>query len=183
MSGDTDNARIWLNGDVYVAPVGTTAPTNIAGGWTNYDALGLLSEDGLTESRANSTQDHYAWGGILIRTTRSQHKRTFTVTALEDNPIVRELVDPGITSTTAGDITTRTVKVPTSNPKAFGIETRDGDITRRIVIPRGEVIEVGDVSSEEAAMQMFELTINVYPDADGVLYHEISDDPQADEGS
>jgi hypothetical protein len=181
MSGDTENPRIWLNGDVRVADVGSTAPTDTDTAWAGaWEALGLLSDDGMIESRNNSTQDHYAWGGILIRTTRNQHMRTFRVTALEDTPVVRDLVDPGMTAAESDGVTTRTVKVPTSNRKAFGIETTDGEITRRIVIPRGEVIEVADVNAQDDDMQMFEMTIHVYPDSDGVLYYEITDDPQAD---
>lgn len=184
MSGDTDNPRVWLNADVLVADVGTTAPTNIAGAWdTGWETLGLLSEDGLVQSRDEDVTDYHAWGGILIRTVRSKHKRTFKVTALEDNPVVFGLVNPGSEATIDTGVTTRTVKVPTSDPRAFGFETVDGGITRRIVVPRGEVVEVGDVTSSDSEMEMKELTINVYPDDDGVLFLEITDDPQADPGS
>lgn len=180
MAGDIANPRIWLNADVYVAPTGTTGPTdtttalNVA-----FEPLGLLGEDGMTESRDEDVTDHYAYGGILVRTTRSKHKRTVKVTALEDNPIVFDLKNPGSGTATAGGVTTRTVKVPTTNPKAFVLQLVDGDITKRRYIPTGEVVEVGDEAISDDEMAMVELTINVYPDASGVLYYEITDDPQA----
>lgn len=180
MAGDTGNPRIWEGADAYAAPLGTTAPTDVSTAWAvGWLPLGLLSEDGASESRDQDMTDHYAWGGILVRTTRSKHKRTITITALEDNLTVFGLVNPGSTAVTATGTTTRTVKVPTSDPRAFGLELRDGDVKKRRVIPRGEVVEVGEVSLSDSEMTAFELTINVYPDSSGVLYMDITDDPQA----
>jgi len=165
---------------VYVAPVGTTAPVDVTTAWAAaWAALGLLSEDGMTESREDDTTDHNAWGGILVRTTRSKHKRTLMVTALEDNKTVWSLANPGSTATTATGLTTRTVKVPTPDPKAFGFELKDGLVTKRLIVPRGEIIEVGDLTYSDSEMFMKELTINVYPSAAGVLYTEITNDAQA----
>ncbi len=180
MAGDTANPRVWVNADVYTAPVGTTAPTDVTAAWSAaWKALGLLSEDGMTEGRDEDTTDHFAWGGILVRTTRSKHKRTIKVTALEDNVTVFGLVNPGSTWVTASGVTTRTVKVPTPNIRAFGIERGDGTVKARRAIPRGEVIEVGDIESTDADMTMVELTINVYPDSSGVLWYDITNDAQA----
>lgn len=184
MAGDTENPRIYRLGDVYAGDLDTPAPTDVETALNaGFEPLGLLSEDGLTESREEEVTDHYAWGGILVRTTRSKHKRSFRVTALEDNPIVFDLVNPGSTAETAGGVTTREVSVPVSSPKAFVFEVTDGDYVARIHVARGEVIEVGDVVRGEADMVMRELTINVYPDEEGLLYTEITSDPAATVGS
>ena len=61
----------------------------------------------------------------------------------------------------------------------FGIELVDGNVTKRIVIPRGEVTEVGSVKISDADMTAYELTIAIYSDADNEWYTEITDDPQA----
>jgi hypothetical protein len=187
MAGDVDNPRIWLNADVYVADLGTTAPVDVVAAWAaGWEFIGLLGEDGMTEAREQDSTDHYAWGSILVRNVRSRHKRTFVVNALEDTHLVFGLLNPGSTAlTSAGPTpptgtTTRTVKVPTSDPRAFGFELVDGDLTKRIVIPRGEVTEVGDRTFSDSEMDMRELTITVYPTSDGTLYTEITDDPQAD---
>lgn len=180
MAGTVANPRIWLLGDVYAGAVGTTAPTDTSTSLNAaFKALGLLSEDGVTESRDEDVTDHFAWGGILYRTTRAKHKRTFKVMCLEDNQYVFDLVNPGSTDSTATGTTTRTVKVPTSNPMAFVIELTDGAYIARKSIPRGEVIEVGDVVYGEADAAMRELTIAVYPTSAGVLYTEITTDPAA----
>ncbi|MGO4630495.1 hypothetical protein AB4225_06060 [Streptomyces sp. 2RAF24] len=180
MAGDTDNPRLWQGADLYAAPVGTTAPTDIttalAAAWL---PVGLLSEDGASESRDQDTNDFYAWGGVLVRTTKSKHKRQIKVTCLEDNLVVFGLVNPGSTATTTGGVTTRTVKVPKADPRAFVLELRDGDVTQRRAIPKGEVESVGEVALSDSALTAYELTITIYPAADGTLYLDITDDPQA----
>lgn len=191
MAGDTANPRIWTEADVWVADTGTIAtiaPDADVGDLvdlfaadlaTEWDALGLLSEDGMVESRDEDTTDHFAWGGILVRTTRSKYKRTFKVTALEENATTFGLVNPRSDTVTDGDVTVRTVVVPNPDPRSWILETRDGDVIRRRYIPRGEVVEVGDVNYGPEEMQGFELTINVYPDGDGQLFYDITNDPQA----
>ncbi|MEU0992008.1 hypothetical protein [Streptomyces sp. NPDC005953] len=180
MAGDTDNPRLWEGADFYAAPVGSTAPTDTITAWAAaWKAAGLLSEDGASESRDQDSTDHYAWGGILVRTTRSKHKRQLKVTCLEDNLVVFGLVNPGSTAVTATGTTTRSIKVPTADPRAFGLELRDGGITKRRVIQKGEVDEVGEVSLSDSELTAYELTITIYPAADGTLYTDITDDPQA----
>lgn len=185
MAGDTDNPRIWLNGDVYVADVGTTAPTTPTQDLTalGFDAVGLLSEDGLTENREQESKDHYAWGSIHVRTTRSKHKRTFKFAMLEATALTFGLINPGSTSAYSGGNTTRTVKIPTPDPRSFIFKVVDGDITSLLVIPEGEIDDVAEITRAENEMTKFEVTVVVYSDENGVLYYEITDDPGADDGS
>lgn len=184
MADNVENPRIWEGADAYVAPLGTTPATGVSDAWpTGWEPLGLLSEDGGTESREQDIVDHFAWGGIHVRTTRSRFKRSMKITCLEDNHAVFGLVNPGSSAETDLGVTTRTVKNPSSDPRAFGLELRDGEITRRRIIPRGEVMEVGEITFSDSALTAFELTILIYPDSDGVLYQDITDDPQAEEPS
>jgi hypothetical protein len=180
MAGDTTNPRVWLNGDVYTSPVGTAAPTTVTAAWASpWSPVGLLSEDGLVESRSQTSTDFYAWGGILIRTVRSKKTRSFKVTCLEDNDDVFGLVNPGSTAATATGLTTRTVKTPGSDIRAFGIEIADGTTIKRRSIPRAEVVDVSDVTFADASVTGFELTVNVYPASDGTLYVDLTNDPAA----
>lgn len=181
MAGNTDNPRIWVNADVYVGAVGSTQPTDTTTALNAaFNAIGLLGEDGMTESREDEVTDHFAYGGILVRTTRSKHKRTFTVIALENNQYVFDLVNPGSTRTDDGTTATDTVYVPNSpNPKCVILHLVDGDVIKRRVIPECEVTEVGDVQIADNAMETRELTFTIYPDANGVLYKDLTNDTQA----
>jgi hypothetical protein len=186
--GDTANPRIWVNATAWVGPTNATAPTDTSTAMgtvdTDWKGLGLTSEDGMTESREQEATDHYAHGGILVRTTRSKHKRTLQVIALEDNPIVYDLVNPGSSAVDDGTTATRVVVVPNQpNPKSFALDLVDGDVVKRRYIPRGEVTEVGDYAITDSEIAAYELTITIYPTtvdttAD-VLYVDLTNDPQA----
>lgn len=181
MEGDADNVNIWESADVLVADVGTTAPVDTSSAFgAGWDPLGLLSaDDGLTETREEDRSDHYAWGGVLVRTVRSKHKRTFQVTILEDTAITFGLINPGSTQSTTTGVTTRVVKKPIADPKAFAFETVDGATTSRKLIPKGEITEVGEVVRKEDDMSAVTITVTVYPASDGTLYREITDAPGA----
>lgn len=180
MAGSTANPRVWLNADVYVAPLGTTAPTDTTTAWiAAWKAIGLMSEDGLTQSESASQTTFYAYGGILVRSVKSKHVSTFKVVALEDNAALFGLIHPGSTQALAAGVTTRTIKLPTPNPQAFGFEFKDGSITQRIIVPRGEVTTVGDVKFSDMSMATHELTVSIYPSATQVAYTILTDDPQA----
>ena len=180
MSGSVANPRIWLNADVYTAPLATAGPADVTAAWAAaWKPLGLLSEDGLTESRDQTSTDHFAWGGILVRTVRSKFKRSFKVAALEDNATVWGLVNPGSTAATATALTTRQIHVPQSDPRSFGLHLIDGLVITRRIIARAEVVEVADTKLTDSDMAAYELTVNVYPDGTGLLYTEVTNDPQA----
>lgn len=183
MAGNTANPRLWEGADLWVAPKGTALPATLSDAMTTvpaWEAVGLLSEDGASESRDEDSNDFFAWGGKLIRTQRSKHKRTITATCLEDNPVVWKLVNPGSpTPVTTTGVTTRKVMVPKSERHAMVLELTDGDITTRRFLKDAEVSEVGEVSLSDSDLQAYELTITIYPEADGTLYEDITDDPQA----
>jgi hypothetical protein len=176
VSGDLTNTALWQNADVYIGPSGTPGPTDVSTAWASgWDAVGLLDGDkGFTESRADTSNDYYAWGGILVRTTKSKQKRSIKFVALEDNATVFALINPGSTRTTAAGLTTSTVTVPVGAEFAIGFEVRDGDKIRRRSALRATVDAVGDVVDSEGALVAYEVTVIIYPDADGTLYTDIA---------
>lgn len=179
MAGTPDNAHVWTGADIYVAPVGTTGPTDLATALNvAFKPVGLLGTDGLTEGRDEDVNDFFAWGGILVRSVRSKHKRTFKFVTLEDNKVTFDLQNPGSTiGAAAAGITTRTIKAPAPNPKAFVFQLNDGSAaTRRRAVPKAEVTEVGEVTYIEDDLAVVELTVTVYPASDGTLYFDIGNE-------
>jgi hypothetical protein len=179
---DVANIRVFgdVRSAVYVAPVGTTAPTAPdtapAVGWLE---LGWLGEDGVTETREVDTDTKRAWqGGTVVRTVRTSDTRRFSVVALETNVVTAGLIRPGSTpSTTAGVTTTPVKSYVGQDVRAWIIDTFTADIETRKVITRGEVVEIGDVVYQNAEITAYELTIECLPDTNGVLYTELTNDP------
>ena len=181
MSGDVKETSLWTGADVYIAPDGTAGPADLTTAWAvDWKAVGLLDgESGITESRDQDTKEHYAWGGILFRRTSSKHKRSFKFVALEDNDTVWGLLNPGSPArTTATGTRTATVKVPEAGHKfAIGFEITDGARKKRRFALSAEVTDVAEIKESESDPTVYEITVVIYPEADGTLYHEIETDP------
>lgn len=176
MAGDTANAALWQNADVYIAAVNTAGPSNVTAAWgTTWSAVGLLDgEAGFVEKREDESNDFYAWGSILVKRTRSKHKRSITFTCLEDNLTTFGLVNPGSTRTTTGGVTTSKVTVPAQSEFAIGFEARDGVNIKRRAVKRAMVDSIADVTESEGALTVYEVTVVLYPEADGTIYTEIA---------
>lgn len=178
-TGNTKNTTLWQGADVFIAPEGTSGPQDVTTEWASaWELVGLLDgEEGFTEERDQDTNEHYAWGGILYRRTTSKHKRTFKFVALEDNDVVFKLVNPGSTRSSSLGLTSSTVKVPVTERFAVGMELRDGDRTKRRIIGHAEVSEVGEIKESEEDPTVFEITVMIFPEADGTLYETFETDP------
>ncbi|WVX87933.1 major tail protein [Arthrobacter phage Snek] len=182
MAGDAKNTALWTGADVYIAPENTAGPTDLTAAWAvAWKAVGLLDgEEGITEARESESSDFYAWGGLLYRRTNSKHKRTFKFVALEDNDTVFSLINPGSTRTVTTGIRTGKIKAPTAGARfAVGFEVSDGTKKERRFAKSAEVIEVGEIKESENEPTVYEITVVVYPEADGTLYTTIEKDPAA----
>lgn len=182
MAGNADNTALWLGADVFIAPEATAGPADTTAAWgVEWDAVGLLDgEDGITEAREGDSTEHYAWGGMLYRRTNSKHKRTFKFVALEDNETTFALVNPGSTRSTTLGVRTAKIKAPVAGTKfSVGFEVRDGDKIKRRFAKHAEVTEVAEIKESETEPTVYEITVVVFPEADGTLYTVVEDDPAA----
>lgn len=179
-TGDPTKAALWTGADVYIAELGTAGPTDLTTAWdVAWEPAGLLDGDqGFTWARSEDSTDYYAWGGLLLRTTRSKHKRTVQFVALEDNDVTFDLVNPGSTrGAPVAGVTSSTVKVPQSKQFMIGFELRDGDNIKRRWVKRAEVDVVAEIKESESAMTVYDVTTVLYPEADGTLFYELSGIP------
>lgn len=181
MAGDTANPRIWVNADVYIGPLGTTAPTDVT---TALNAaflpFGIVSEDSPSESLDNDEALFYGHGGVYIRTIRSKYRRQIKVVPLEDNATVWQARNPGSTASTTTGLTTRVVKTPVPDPQAMVWHLVDGDVIARKVFTKVDLVAIGETTLADTDIAVAELTFDVYTDGSGVSYREITNDPAAD---
>lgn len=174
--GNTANAELWTDADVYVGDnTVTTGPVDLTTAWgSGWTAVGLLDGDeGVTESRSEDSNSHFAWGGVLVRKTKSKHERSITFVCLEDNAAVFGLVNPGSTQTTTTGVKHSTIKVPKAGYKfPVGLELRDGTNVKRKWALSAEVDKVEDVKDSESDVTVYKVTCVLYPEADKTLWHE-----------
>ncbi|MEU1506429.1 hypothetical protein [Kitasatospora sp. NPDC005748] len=172
MSGNTGNARLWTDADVWVASsLATANPTDantpFGAGW---NLIGLLDgDDGMPESRDEDTADYYAWGGIIVRTSRKNFKLTKSFSALEDNAYTRALLWPGSSSSQ--------IVVPKPVNTKIAFETRDAStgLTERLITRNYAVITLdGDRDVNETDLSKSTFAAVIYPDSAGVLFDKQS---------
>ena len=176
MAGDTANAALWTDADVYIAPTGTAIPADATAAFgVGWELVGLLDgEQGFTQSRNEETADYYAWGGILVRTSRRNFKLTVTFTALEDNATTRDLIWPGSTATA--------LVVPRPAEVMVAFELREGDKVKRLITANyAEVTVNGDLNESETSLTSYPLIATIFPDAstDPATLFDIQEDAGA----
>ena len=179
MSGTATNASLWANADVYIGAVNALGPINCVQTYSGtWSAVGLLDGDeGFAMTGENETNETYAWGSVLVKRTKSKHKRTVKFVMLEDNATTFSLLNPGSTSTTSSGLTTRSVKAPVGGSAgefAISFHLQDGYNVKRRTCSRATVAEVGEIKDSESGVTAYEVTVLLYPDSNGVLYTELS---------
>lgn len=160
MSGDPSNAALWADADVYIADLGTTLPADADASFpVGWDLVGLLDGDAGFEHSGDfqAKDDFYAWGGLLVRTSRRNWKQQVKFTALENNDTVITLFSPYV--------------VPTRDQFLLALETREGLVTHRVITSNyAEVDARENLKLSEADLQKYGFTMTIYPDSSGNLW-------------
>ena len=155
--------RVAVTGAVSVGPTTAAAPTGTASALTGFTDLGLVSEDGVTETRDRSTDDIKEWqGGATIRTVVTEGTLSYKLTLLETSKATVEAFY-GVTSVQAAS-EGNLVIIPTATGgrKSWVIDVVDGGELLRCYVPEGEVTEVGDKVYVNGDAIGYEITITAY---------------------
>lgn len=194
-NGNPDAARLWALADLYVldytgdaGTVAATEPTDLSSDLgLVMDLVGLLSqEDQIGLSVTAQEQDHFAYGNRLTRSTFTQEQIQFSATAWEDSDLNFHLANPGSTSEDAGGGLTRRVRKPINTGlaiKTVVVDLEDGEVNKRIWIPRAQVLRTGDSNISDSAISGYPLTIKSlafdHPDDGNLFFTELTDDSAA----
>lgn len=150
----------------------TDTTTDLA---TGFVKLGYVSEDGLTNGLDQDVENIKAWGGDTILTVRTSRTETFKFTLVQalDVDVLKEVYGQ---DNVTGDLTTGiTVKHNGKElpRRAFVIDMlMTGNAVKRIVVPFGQVTEVGDVTYVGSSAVGYETTVTCFPDAQGNTVYE-----------
>ena len=158
-------------GAVFVAPSGTTLPTDATTALDNaaFKCLGFISEGGSEQDISDDNQDFKAWGGEKVLVMNTSHEEQQKMTFIEQNVEVLKQVygAENVTGTWDSGIAVK----HNANDKAeyvYVIETVLGKTgINRLVIPRGKVIEVGSIVRKDDELFGYETTIDCLADSQG----------------
>lgn len=178
-------ARAAIAGMVFVAPRGTTLPTDAV---TNKNAsfvnLGHVGEEGFQWSRDVSTEDKKNSNGETVYNVQTDFVREATVTFMQaGNVDLKKLIfgDSNVTTTAAngshGAQITTLDKGEVSPHKSFIVETYSGTEKHREVIEDGQVTGVEISPLVGTDIRFYTATIKTFPAAsDGAYVREYDDD-------
>jgi hypothetical protein len=175
MAQDLAAILVGQTGKIYTAPLGTAAPTDVSTAWAaGWIDLATISEDGLTMSFNEDSEDIKQWGGGVVRKLITSSETTFAFTCLESSKQVMEAFYK-----TTVDVLTNSfeIKGQIRQEVMWGFDVIDGPTHLRIVVARGELTERGDVVFKADQAAGMEFTVTAYQDdqlVSAVVYSDIA---------
>lgn len=166
MALTADNVQVAVTGGAFTAPTDTTLPTTPDASLdVAFDDVGYISDDGVTQSIGDDTTEVKAWqNSDVVRRVQTEHSLQYQFTMIETNETTLS-VYYGTANYADGVVE---IRGGTLDRRAWVLEVEDGDDHIRIVIPDGQVVERGDIVYKADDAIGYEVTIECYPDADGV---------------
>lgn len=163
-------------GAVYVAPYGTTLPTNAHMPLdAAFKGLGYVSEDGLVNSVETSTEEVNAWGGDLVLVGQTTFKEMFTVNLIETNAEALKTYygEDNVVEEVDGSITvTQTSEMLPNVSVVFELVLTGGRI-KRIVVESAQITDrSGEITYVDGEAITYPAVFVAYPDSSNTTHKE-----------
>lgn len=163
-------------GAVFMAPLGTTVPTDAKTALDNaFIDLGFVSEDGVTENVTISTTNIKEWGGGIVLVTQDEKTATLKFKLIEYlNANVQKFVngDDNVTGTLAAGLHVA-VNGDEADERILVIDQiMRNDTPFRIVIPRAQISEIGEVTYKSNEAVGYDVTVTAIKDDSGNYFHK-----------
>lgn len=180
-------------GAIKNAPIGTTLPTlaSISKNGVQIDQAftgdEYVSEDGLTLTPSVSTTDIKEWSGATVRKVLESFDGTLSWTMISTNAgslgvaFGADYVDSEAATANHGNQNKVSLGAHLPEPRSWVFLMKDGDARIVIVVPNGQVTEVGEVTFAANAAVGWNVTLSCYPDENGECIYIYTDDGDTEE--
>ena len=175
-------------GAIKHAPLGTTLPSlsdiSVSGVTLDNAFVGdeYVSEDGLTLTPSMSTTDIKDWSGSVVRKVLESFDGTLAWTMISTNEGALGIAFGAdhITTSAAAQTHGKQVKVELGahlpEAQSWVFLMKDGDARIVVLVPNGQVTEVGEVTFAANAAVGWNVTLSCYPDSNGECIYILTDD-------
>ena len=175
-------------GAIKHAPLGTTLPTlesiSTSGVVLDNAFTGneYVSEDGLTLSPSMSTSDIKDWSGAVVRKLLESFDGTlsWTMISTDENALKISFGDDYVTKNAAtishGTQLRAALGAHLPDEQSWVFLMKDGDARIVIVVPDGQITEVGDLTFKSNEAVGWNVTLSCYPDSAGHSIYIMTDD-------
>ena len=165
-----------IAGAVFVAPKGTTLPTNATTALSSaFVCLGYVSEDGLKNNNELTVEAIKAWGGNIVYRSLTEMNDEFNLALIEtENVDVLKTVygENNVTVDGSGNVSIDVVaEDPQEKVWVFELALR-GNRAKRIVIASGAITSRDEITYNDSDAVAFGITISAYPDSNGKTHQE-----------
>lgn len=147
--------------------------------------LGGCSDAGVTWMSTRNTEQKYDWNGDKVRKIQSSKDDKFKITYIEFlNPeVIAEVFGEANVTVVPAGAEHGTLISAKSNADVLGhhgyiVDTLDGSVKKRRVIPDAEVAEIDDVAEKPGDWSVYTVTYDMFPDSQGntsYVYYELGD--------
>lgn len=182
---DSDEIVVGANGRVLIADLETPVPATLDGDWGDWLDLGYLTEDGFTFSPNREVNPVGAWQSLRpVRRIIASTDETLNFTMLQWSSTTLPFALGGGTVEVSGGIYTFTPDAAGSlDERSLAIEWIDGDKTYQLVVPKGMVTDLADITGNRSDASGLGVAFGITADGDADPYYIRTDDPAFAEGS
>lgn len=170
MARTSSEVRVAGSGDVYLAPIGTTVPTDTVAPWAAaWKNLGYV-KSGFTYTPTLSQTDINTWQATeQIRLITTGVTREFTFVLQQTNMTTMSLALGGaiITNGTAGAYTWTLPDPSVVQEYAFGFEWLDGATKSRWIVERGALHSLTPITFDRTAEVGYSISVRALIPASG----------------
>ncbi len=181
MALDSSQITVGSAGNIYAAPVGTSAPADVTAAWgAGWIELGYTTEDGCTFTDSKEVNEIMAWQSFYAIDRRITSRNATVSMVLQqwnDDNFKLSFGGGTVTTVSAGLFKYVPPSPETIDYRALGIEIRDGAVTSRFVMPKGMVTDNVEMQFTRSDTAKLPITFGLVTTGSGDAWSWITNDP------